>query len=65
MISWITENTANIVVIAILLVMIGAAVFSMIHNRKKGRSLCGGSCCSCPYGESCKKAGKDEDNGKS
>ena len=65
MIAWIMDNLANIAVIAILIVIIGLAVFSMIRNRKNGKSACGGSCCNCVYGDSCNKPEKTEDANKS
>ncbi|MBO4415342.1 MAG: FeoB-associated Cys-rich membrane protein [Lachnospiraceae bacterium] len=65
MMSWIMDNLANIAVIAILAAIIGLAVFTMVRNRKNGKSACGGSCCSCPYGDSCKKPEKTEDVRKS
>ncbi|MCR5322190.1 MAG: FeoB-associated Cys-rich membrane protein [Lachnospiraceae bacterium] len=54
MIAWITDNIANIVIVIILLTVIGLAVWSIIRNRKKGRSCCGGSCGGCMYSGSCK-----------
>ena len=55
MFAWIAENIGAICVCAVLLLIVGAIVYSMIRNKKKGRGSCGGNCGSCSMGCSCHK----------
>lgn len=40
-------NNADIAVLVILAALVGAAVFVMLRNRKKGKNSCGGDCLNC------------------
>ena len=53
MFAWIAENIGAIFICAVLLLIVGTIVYSMIRNKKKGRSSCGGSCSGCSMGCSC------------
>ena len=55
MFTWIAENIGAICVCAVLLLIVGAIVYSMVRNRKKGRGSCGGNCSCCAMGCSCHK----------
>lgn len=46
--NWIT-----IVALAAVAAALALAVRSLVKERKKGSSPCGGRCASCPYGASC------------
>lgn len=52
--KWISENVGTIIVAAALLAMIGAAVGTMIRDKKKGRSACGCGCSGCQAKCGCK-----------
>lgn len=56
MLAWISANYVTIIVCAVLLLTVAAILFTMVKNRKNGRSSCGGNCGSCPMGGSCHKS---------
>lgn len=41
-------SLGTIVVAAILVIVVGIAIWSMIRNHKKGKSSCGCDCSTCP-----------------
>ena len=53
MFAWIAENAVTIVVIAVLLVIVGLAVFYLV--KKKSSCSCFGNCAACKAGCSCNK----------
>ena len=53
MFAWITDNAATIVVIAVLLVLVGVAVFSIVRDKKSKKGGCTGNCATCGMGCSC------------
>ena len=48
-------NLSTIFVCLVLLVIVGLIVRSIINDRRKGISLCGGSCGACPMEAGCHK----------
>ena len=61
--EWISDNIVTIAAIAAVALMVFFAARQMIRDNKKGCSSCGGSCSSCPYGCTCRKA-NDPDKSK-
>ena len=55
MFAWIAGNWITLVVTAVILVLAGAAVFSLVKDRKSGRGGCTGNCASCGMCCSCGK----------
>lgn len=53
MIAWLTNNAVTIVVTAVLLIMIGLAVFSLMKDKKKKGCVC--NCSDCSMKCSCNK----------
>jgi hypothetical protein len=53
MLSWLTENLSTIIVSAALAAVFAGVIYSMIKNKKKGKSSCGCGCSSCPMSGSC------------
>ena len=47
MFSWISDNAVTIIALAILLIVIGITVFSLIKDKKKKKGGCTGNCQSC------------------
>ena len=47
MLVWFTANLANIIIIAVLLLVVSLLIRGMIRDKKAGKSSCGGSCDSC------------------
>ena len=57
MLSWISANSGDIIVLSVLALVIAAVVYGMIRDKKKGKH-CGGcsgcsSCASCAGCTSC------------
>ena len=66
MLAWLSENWANVVVIAGLALFTGAIVFRMIRNRKAGKRACGCNCAACGACECCKaRSASTRDTAKS
>ena len=57
MFSWLSANLVNLVIVAVLVLIVGFAIRSMIRDRKAGKSSCGGSCASCGACGSCAGSG--------
>ncbi len=55
MFAWIAGNMGTILVCLVLILIVGAIVFCMVRNKKKGKSSCGGGCQGCPMSGSCHK----------
>lgn len=50
MFAWISENVVTIIVIAVILVLIGIAVFSLVKDKKNKKGGCTGNCATCGMG---------------
>ncbi len=56
---WFADNIGTIIVVAILLLVVGAAVFSIVRSKRKGKSpSCGCGCANCAMHGSCHKNSK-------
>lgn len=53
MFTWIMENMGTIIVSAVLLAVVAAAIASMVHGRRKGKSSCGCGCAGCAMNGAC------------
>lgn len=53
MISWISQNLANIVICFVLILAVAFAVASLVRNKRKGRSSCGCNCSGCAMSGAC------------
>ena len=47
MFAWLSANLINIVLIAVIMLIVGLLIRSMIRDRKAGKRSCGGNCASC------------------
>ena len=47
MLEWLSANLINIVLVAVIVLVVGFLLRSMIQDKKAGKSSCGGSCGSC------------------
>ena len=54
MLAFIGNNLPTILVGAVILALIGLALWSMRRSKKKGSGCCG-SCAGCPHAGNCKK----------
>ncbi|SCX12697.1 Virus attachment protein p12 family protein [Lachnospiraceae bacterium YSD2013] len=53
MIGFLEQNIGTIVISAGLIAVVALAVRSLIKDKKKGKSSCGGNCGSCSMGCAC------------
>ena len=58
MLAWLSANWINIVLIALITLIVGLLVRSMIRDKKAGKSACGGSCASCGVCSGCSGCAK-------
>ena len=47
MLAWLSANLINIALVAVIALIVGLLLRSMIRNKKSGKFSCGGSCASC------------------
>ena len=50
MFAWIADNLVTVVTVAVLLVIAGVAVFSLVKDKKKKTGGCTGNCATCGMG---------------
>ena len=55
MLTWLSANLVNIILIAVLVLIVTLLIRGMIRDKKAGKSACGGSCASCGACGSCGK----------
>ena len=55
MLAWIAQNIGTIIICAVLALIVGAVIISMIRKKRKGKSVvCNcGNCSSCPMSGQC------------
>ncbi len=58
MLTFLTENLANILIIAALSAVAALIITHMVRNRKKGKTSCGCGCQNCPMSDTCRSANK-------
>ena len=58
MLAWLSANLINIVLIAVIVLITGMLIRSMIRDRKAGKSSCGGNCASCGVCSGCNTCNK-------
>ena len=59
MLTWLSQNIGTIVVIAVLAVIFGLMIFSLIRDKKAGKTSCGGGCAGCANACYCHPSPKD------
>ena len=55
MFVWIFENAVTLAASAVVLILIGVAVFSLLKDKKDNKGGCTGNCTTCKMGCSCNK----------
>ena len=63
MIRWLTDNWANVLVTALIAGAVVLAVISIIRDKRKGRSSCGGCCPGCAMAERCHSKKREDPEG--
>ena len=56
--AWLSANLINIVLIAVIALITGLLIRSMIRDRKAGKRSCGGNCASCGVCSCCSTCNK-------
>ena len=44
MLQWISANIGTILISLVLLAVVALIIRSMVHDKKQGKSSCGGNC---------------------
>lgn len=57
MLQWISANIGTILISLVLLAVVALIIRSMVHDKKQGKSSCGGNCASCAACGSCHNKG--------
>ena len=55
MIVWLSQNWATLLIVVVLLGVVAGCILTILHGRKKGKSVCGCNCGHCPMGGACRK----------
>lgn len=55
--EWLSQNIGTIIVCAVIVAGCALLVWSLIRDKKKGKSLCGGHCAGCAMAGRCHSAG--------
>ena len=53
MLTWLTANLANILIVLALAALVAVIIATMIRDKKKGRSSCAAGCAHCAMRGSC------------
>ena len=62
MISFLHSNIATIITLLVVALLVFLAVYSIIKNKKAGKSSCGCSCQGCPNAQYCHRCQPDSTN---
>lgn len=61
--QWLTQNIGTIIICAVLIAVFALLIRSLIRDKKKGKSLCGGNCGACAMGCHCHGTAADGADG--
>ena len=53
MLQWLSNNLATILICLVLAVIVALIIWSLVRNKKKGKSSCGCNCAHCAMAGSC------------
>ena len=53
MLAWLSNNIATVIISLVLAVIVALIIFSLVKNKKKGKSSCGCNCAHCAMSGSC------------
>lgn len=62
--QWIISNLGTIIVSIILVAIVSLILYSMLDNKRKGKSSCGCNCSCCPSGGMCHRNEQQAVDGK-
>lgn len=55
MLNFITQNIGTVIVFSVLAFVLGAVIYNMYRDKKKGKNSCGCNCGCCPNAQLCHK----------
>ncbi len=58
MMTWIMANLGTILITLVLILIVTGIIFTLIRDKKQGRSSCGGNCAHCKMCTACRKTEK-------
>jgi len=58
MLAFLKANIATIIVLLVIIAAVALAVYSIVKNKKAGKSSCGCNCSGCPNAQYCNRAPK-------
>ena len=58
MLTWLSANLINLILIAAIVLITALLIRGMIRDKKAGKSFCGGNCASCGACGGCSACGK-------
>lgn len=61
MLAYVTGNLGTILITLFLVLIVAGVICSLVKDKKKGRSSCGGSCAHCNMCTACGHAGYKKD----
>lgn len=53
MLFWVTKYLPTVLICAVLVVVVGLIVFSLIRDKRRGKSSCGCNCAHCAMAGAC------------
>ena len=53
MLFWVAKYLPTVLICAALVVVVGLIVFSLIRDKRRGKSSCGGNCAHCAMAGAC------------
>lgn len=60
MLEWLSNNWANILIIALVTALVVLAIISMVRDKREGKSSCGCNCANCALAGKCHSVQKKE-----
>ena len=60
MLAWIAGNIGTIIICVVLILIVAAVIFSLVRDKKKGKSSCGCNCAHCAMAGACHKGQSDK-----
>ena len=64
MLAWLSKNIATIIICLVLAVIVALIIFSLVKNKKKGKSSCGCNCAHCAMAGQCHGGAKQHSGTK-
>ena len=60
MLAWLSNNIATVIISLVHTIIVALIIFSLVKNKKKGKSSCGCNCAHCAMAGSCHSANQQK-----